>query len=59
MATLGSLAIGSKIKISHSVLGDIVFLKADKDHDGYPSNSTTLITEKDYTFTCFRRKRTE
>lgn len=46
MATLGSLAIGSKIKISHSVLGDIVFLKADKDHDGYPSNSTTLITEK-------------
>lgn len=46
MATLGSLAIGSKIKISHSVLGDIIFLKADKDHDGYPSNSTTLITEK-------------
>lgn len=45
-ATLGSLAIGSKIKISHSVLGDIIFLKADKDHDGYPSNSTTLITEK-------------
>jgi len=46
MATLGSLAIGSKIKISHSVLGDIIFLKADKDHDGYPENSTTLITEK-------------
>ena len=46
MATLGSLAIGSKIKIPHSVLGDIIFLKADKDHDGYPSNSTTLITEK-------------
>lgn len=46
MTTLGSLAIGSKIKISHSVLGDIIFLKADKDHDGYPSNSTTLITEK-------------
>lgn len=46
MATLGSLAIGSKIKMSHSVLGDIIFLKADKDHDGYPSNSTTLITEK-------------
>lgn len=46
MATLGSLAIGSKIKISHSVLGDIIFLKADKDHGGYPENSTTLITEK-------------
>ena len=44
--TLGSLEVGSKIKISHSVLGDIIFLKADKDHDGYPSNSTTLITEK-------------
>lgn len=56
MATLGSLAIGSKIKISHSVLGDIVFLKADKDHDGYPSNSTTLITEKIILFRCVDAK---
>lgn len=44
--TLGSLAIGSKVKVSHSVMGDIEFLIADKDHDGYPENSTTLITEK-------------
>ena len=56
MATLGSLAIGSKIKISHSVLGDIIFLKADKDHDGYPENSTTLITEKIILFRCLDAK---
>lgn len=46
MSTLGSLAVGSKIKIPHSVMGDIIFLKADKDHSGYPTNATTLITEK-------------
>lgn len=54
--TLGNLAIGSKLKISHSVLGDIIFLKADKDHDGYPSNSTTLITEKIILLRCFDAK---
>lgn len=46
MATLGSLAVGAKIKVPHSLMGNIIFLKADKDHSGYPSNSTTLITEK-------------
>lgn len=46
MSTLGSIAVGAKIKVTHSVMGDIVFLKADKDHSGYPSNSTTLIAEK-------------
>lgn len=56
MATLGSLAIGSKIKISHSVLGDIIFLKADKDHGGYPENSTTLITEKIILLRCLDAK---
>lgn len=46
--TLGSLAVGAKIKdTSTTFLGSpIVWLKADSNHDGYPSNSTTLITEK-------------
>lgn len=45
--TLGSLAVGAKIKdVSTTFLGSpIVWLKADSNHDGYPSNSTTLITE--------------
>lgn len=46
MATLGSLPIGAKIKVPHSVIGDIVFLKCDQNHEGYPENSTTLITEE-------------
>lgn len=46
--TLGSLAVGTKIKdVSTTFLGSpIVWLKADSNHDGYPDNSTTLITEK-------------
>lgn len=46
MATLGSLPIGAKIKVPHSVIGDIIFLKCDQNHEGYPENSTTLITDK-------------
>lgn len=46
MATLGSLPIGAKIKVPHSVIGDIVFLKCDQNHEGYPDNSTTIITDK-------------
>ena len=46
--TLGSLAVGAKIKdASTTFLGSpIIWLKADKDHTDYPSNSTTLIAEK-------------
>ena len=46
--TLGSLAVGAKIKdASTTFLGSpIIWLKADKDHADYPSNSTTLIAEK-------------
>lgn len=54
--TLGSLAVGSKIKIPHSKMGDIIFLKADKDHTDYPANSTTLITEKIILLRCFDAK---
>ena len=46
MATLGSLPIGAKIKVPHAVMGDIVFLKCDQNHEGYPENSTTLIADK-------------
>lgn len=53
MATLGSLAVGAKIKVPHSLYGDVIFLKADKDHDGYPDNSTTLIAEKILLLQCF------
>ena len=46
MATLSSLPIGAKIKVPHSVMGNIIFLKADQNHAGYPENSTTLITDE-------------
>lgn len=46
MATLGSLPIGAKIKVPHSVIGDIIFIKCDQNHEGYPENSTTLITDE-------------
>lgn len=46
MTTLSSLPIGAKIKVPHSVMGDIIFLKADQNHTGYPENSTTLITDE-------------
>lgn len=46
MATLSSLPIGSKVKITHNEIGDIPCIVVAQDHDGYPSNSTTLITEK-------------
>lgn len=46
MATLSSLPIGAKIKVPHSVMGNVIFLKADQNHSGYPENSTTLITDE-------------
>ena len=54
--TLGSLEVGSKVKVSHSEMGDIEFLVVDKDHDGYPENSTTLLTEKVIALRCFDAK---
>lgn len=56
MATLGSLPIGAKIKVPHSVIGDIVFLKCDQNHEGYPENSTTLITDELILFRPFDAK---
>ena len=46
MATLSSLPIGAKIKVPHSVMGNVIFLKVDQNHTGYPENSTTLITDE-------------
>lgn len=46
MATLSSLPIGAKIKVPHSVMGNVIFIKADQNHEGYPENSTTLITDE-------------
>nr|DAG57243.1 MAG TPA: hypothetical protein [Caudoviricetes sp.] len=46
MATLSSLPIGAKIKVPHSVMGNVIFAKADQNHTGYPENSTTLITDE-------------
>ena len=46
MTTLSSLPIGAKIKVPHSVMGNVIFLKADQNHTGYPENSTTLITDE-------------
>lgn len=46
MKTLSSLPIGAKIKVPHSVMGNVIFLKADQNHTGYPENSTTLITDE-------------
>ena len=54
--TLGSLKVGSRIKVSHSEMGNIEFFIADKDHVDYPENSTTLLTEKLITFRCFDAK---
>ena len=46
MTTLSSLPIGAKIKVPHSVMGNLIFLKADQNHTDYPENSTTLITDE-------------
>lgn len=54
---LGDLALGSKVKFG-SIYGlPIVWLVADKNHDGfmgsYPSNSVTLFSEKIIKLLCF------
>ena len=54
--TLGSLEVGSKVKVPHSVMGDIEFIVIDKNHEGYPENSVTLFTEKIISVRCFDAK---
>ena len=48
---LSNLTVGSKIKfgtykVEQSSIEPIIWLIADKNHNGYPANSVTLLTEK-------------
>lgn len=48
---LSNLAIGAKIKLGKHQVGSetalpIIWIIADKNHSGYPTNSVTLITEE-------------
>lgn len=54
--TISNLAVGSKVKFGKIYGEDIVWYVADKNHDGYPSNSVTLLAEKIITLKCFDAK---
>ena len=43
---LSSLPIGSKVKFGKFLNADVIWLVADKNHVGYPTDSVTLLTEK-------------
>lgn len=48
---ISNLSVGDKIKLGNYQVeseteASIVWVVADKNHDGYPSNSVTLVTEK-------------
>ncbi len=51
--TLTDLAIGDRIKFGTIYGKPIVWLVADKNHVGYPSNSVTLLSEKIIKLLCF------
>jgi hypothetical protein len=44
--TLGSLAVGAKVKIGTYHGSPIILQISDKDHAGYPANAVSLITER-------------
>jgi hypothetical protein len=55
---LSNLPIGTKVKFGkYSVNGEvaqaITWVVADKNHNGYPTNSVTLVTEKIIDLRCF------
>lgn len=52
---ISSLAVGAKVcdPLSKYYGVPVYFLVADKNHTGYPANSTTLITEKIIALKCF------
>lgn len=52
---LSALAVGAKVKDTSTLYygKPIVFQVADKNHQGYPANSVTLITEKIISLKCF------
>ena len=43
---LSNLPLKSKVKFGKLYSKPIVWLVADKNHNGYPSNSVTLVSEK-------------
>lgn len=49
---ISNLTVGMKVKTSYDG-SDLVFLIADKNHTGYPSNSVTLVTENILSKKCF------
>ena len=51
--TLGSLANKAKIKFGSLYGAPIIWIKADKNHAGYPANSTTLVTNQIIKLLCF------
>ena len=51
--TLGILANKAKIKFGSLYGAPIIWIKADKNHAGYPSNSTTLETNQIIKLLCF------
>ena len=51
--TLGSLANKAKIKFGSLYGAPIIWIKADKNHAGYPSNSVTLETNQIIKLLCF------
>ena len=54
--TLGSLANKAKIKFGSLYGAPIIWIKADKNHAGYPSNSVTLVTNQIIKLLCFDAK---
>ncbi|MDA6987053.1 hypothetical protein OSM86_24160, partial [Escherichia coli] len=54
--TLGSLANKAKIKFGSLYGAPIIWIKADKNHAGYPANSVTLVTNQIIKLLCFDAK---
>ena len=46
MKKISELPIGSRVKFGSLYGEEIVWLVADKNHDGYPNNSVTLLTKQ-------------
>ena len=53
---LSNLPLKSKVKFGKLYSKPIVWLVADKNHNGYPSNSVTLVSEKIIKMLCFDAK---
>lgn len=49
---IGELPVGSIVKMGNYYNADICWIIADHNHEGYPENSTTLVSERILTFKC-------